>query len=318
MARLMTLLADRLGPDHGAVAGVLHGWPGEVGPTGASLPLRLAGGLHALRLLDRGDLAPAYPPQDAADDRLWQAVSTALRSEEAFLLNWIRRAPQTNEIRRAATFRAAGQWLTARHGLPLELRELGASAGLNLHWDRFALDLGGRVDGPADAALTLAPEWRGALPPPAEPRIATRRGVDLSPPDPGRDRLRLLAYLWPDQPDRLARTEAALALPPAPVDAACAGDWLEALDPHAPGTCRLICHSIAWQYFPPDVQARARAAIERLGRAASDAAPLAWFAMEADGAGPGAALTLTTWPGGETRHAGRADSHGRWIDWTLT
>ncbi|MEM7489864.1 MAG: DUF2332 family protein, partial [Pseudomonadota bacterium] len=50
MARLMTLLAERLHPDHGPVAAALFAWPGDVTPSGASLPLRLAGGLHALRL----------------------------------------------------------------------------------------------------------------------------------------------------------------------------------------------------------------------------------------------------------------------------
>ena len=38
--------------------------------------------------------------------------------------------------------------------------------------------------------------------------------------------------------------------------------------------------------------------------------------MEADGLSPGAALTLTLWPGGETIPLGRADFHGRWVDWT--
>ena len=36
-------------------------WPGEIGPSGASVPLRLAGGLHALAL-SGAPLADAYPP----------------------------------------------------------------------------------------------------------------------------------------------------------------------------------------------------------------------------------------------------------------
>ncbi|WP_298434406.1 DUF2332 family protein [uncultured Jannaschia sp.] len=318
MARLMTLLADRLEPDHGAVARRLFEWPGDVTPAGASLPLRLAGGLHALRLGGDAGLAAVYPPANALDDALWDAVSAAMTREAPFLLDWVRRAPQTNEIRRAAVFRAAGHWLTARYGLPLELAELGASAGLNLHWDAYALLVGDTTFGPKDSVLTLAPDWTGVMPPANAPRIAARRGNDLAPLSPIGDRMRLLAYLWPDQPGRLAMTEAALALPPAPVDAADAADWLDALSPQLPGTCRMICHSVAWQYFPDDVQARARATIADLGAATTTDRPLAHLEMETDGATPGARLTLTTWPGGTVHDAGRADFHGRWIDWRLT
>lgn len=317
MGRLMILLADRLTPDHGAVAARLHDWPGNVSSRGASLPLRLAGGLHALALHGHPGLGAVYPPQKADDEALWAAVSEALVDEAPFLLDWLDSPPQTNEIRRAAVLRATGQWLTARHGLPLELLELGASAGLNLHWDRYALALPGATFGPANPALTLTPDWSGSLPPQAEPTVASRRGVDLNPLSPVDDALRLRAYLWPDQPERMARTDAALALPPAPVDRADAADWLDALPAQTTGTTRLICHTVAWQYFPPATQARATARIEAMGAAATPDAPLAWFGMEADG-GHGAALTLRLWPSGEMLDAGRADFHGRWVEWHLT
>jgi hypothetical protein len=47
----------------------------------------------------------------------------------------------------------AGHWLTARFGLPLVLSEAGSSAGLNLLWDRFALDTGGWRRGPPDGRV---------------------------------------------------------------------------------------------------------------------------------------------------------------------
>jgi hypothetical protein len=317
MARLMSLCAERLTPDHGPVAARLHAWPGDASSRGASLPLRLAGGLHALRLRGDGRLAVVYPPHEASDADLWRAVSEAIEVEVPFLLDWILRPPQTNEVRRAAVFRAAGQWLAARQGLPLEVLELGASAGLNLHWDRFALRIGRRVHAPSDPVLTLAPDWSGFPPPDAKPRVVRRKGVDLTPLDPVADRLRLLAYLWPDQPERRLLTEAALSLPPATVDAGDAADWLETLPPQAPGTCRLIQHSVAWQYFPPAVQARASATIARLGGVATPEAPVAHLAMEADGGARGAGVTLAVWPDERVLDAGRADFHGRWVDWRL-
>jgi hypothetical protein len=211
---------------------------------------------------------------------------------------------------------AAAHWLTARFGLPLVLSELGASAGLNLLWDSYALTIMGQTFGPAAPTLTLGPDWTGPLPPQAMPLIGDRRGVDLNPLDPVTDRLRLLAYLWPDQLDRLARTHAALALAAEScpvVDKADAADWLETrLATQTSGTLPLIFHTVAWQYFPPATQTRALAAI----RAAGQRGPVAHLSMEADDQTPGAALTLTLWPGGETILLGRADFHGRWVDWT--
>ncbi len=319
MARLMALMADRLTPEHGALAARLFDWSGDVGPSGASLPLRLAGGLHALRRMGRAELAKVYPPAHPADDDLWRAVARAMVEEAAFLDAWVDNAPQTNELRRAVVLRGVGQWLAARHDLPLELCELGASAGLNLNWDRYAMVAQGKAFGPpaSDAALTFTPDWTGPLPPAVEPVIVARRGNDLNPLSPKDDALPLMAYLWPDQPERLARMEAALRLPPNQVDRADAADWLDALPEQATGTCRLICHTVAWQYFPEATAARARARIEALGEAATDATPLAWFGMEADG-GRGAGLTLRLWPGNEARDVGRCDFHGRWVDWALT
>jgi hypothetical protein len=77
----------------------------------------------------------------------------------------------------------------------------------------------------------------------------------------------------------------------------------------------VVYHSIFWQYLPPEPQARARALLEAAGAAATPDAPLAWLRMEGDGADPGAGISLTLWPGGETRLLGRADFHGAWIDW---
>ena len=153
------------------------------------------------------------------------------------------------------------------------------------------------------------------MPPLAPPAIRDRRGVDLNPLDPDGDHLRLLSYIWPDQPDRLSRTRTALDLARdlrPNVDRADAGEWLDTrLASPTKGALHLVFHTVAWQYFPPATQARALAAM----MAAGHSVPIALLAMEADGKAPGAALTLTLWPGGKTITLGRADFHGRWIDW---
>lgn len=311
MERLMAGLADRLSPGD-PVSDLLLAWPGDPSSRADSVPLRLAGGLHALVLTHRSPaLAAAY--NSAADPT--EAALAAIRAHPDFLLDWLALPPQTNEVRRSAPLIAAAHWLTARFGLPLVLSELGSSAGLNLLWDHYALTIKGQTFGPSDSGLTLTPDWTGPLPPPAPPRVNGRRGVDLNPLDPVRDHLRLLAYLWADQPDRIARTRAALDLAKQlrpPIDQADAAAWLEArLATPTDGALHLVFHTVAWQYFPPATQSRALAAMESAARRT----PLARLAMEADGTSPGAGLTLTLWPVGETIPLGRADFHGRWIDW---
>lgn len=317
-ARLLRLLARRLQPGT-PLADRLLGWPGDITSRGQSVPLRLAGALNALVLSGRDPaLRGAWPPRTVPDEELWPAVESALANHADTIGHFLDSPPQTNEVGRSAVLIAAGHWLTDRFGLPLHLSELGASAGLNLNWDRYRLALGTQAYGPGDAALTLAPENRGALPPAARPAIAGRRGVDLAPPDLADpdQRRRLLAYVWPDQTARVERLAAALSLPQPPVDRGDGADWLAArLAAPAPSGLHLVYHTIAWQYFGKATQTACRAALAAAGARATPEAPLAHLAMEADGAGPGAGLTLTLWPGGETLTLGRADFHGRWLDW---
>ena len=66
--------------------------------------------------------------------------------------------------------------------------------------------------------------------------------------------------------------------------------------------CQIFCSRI-------ETRAAARATPE---------APLAWLSMESDGdrsGALGAALVLRLWPGDLHLALGRADFHGRWIDW---
>ncbi|WP_172293031.1 DUF2332 domain-containing protein [Pseudoruegeria sp. HB172150] len=319
-ARLLTLAADRLRPGT-TVTDRLLAWRGELGSRGQSVPLRLAGSLHGL-VIDGSapDLAACYPPNQTDDESLWTAVEAAFIDHETRLMYWLNRPPQTNELGRSAVLIAAGHWLTAEYGLPIVLSELGASAGLNLFWDRYALEIPGATYGPESPVLTLKPDWQGSLPPKAEPKVTARRGTDLTPLDPTNPshQLRLTAYIWPDQPDRLARTRAALEIAEPVVDAADAADWLETrlAEPH-PGQLHLLYHTIAWQYFPEPVKDRARALIEAAGERATAHAPLAWLAMEADDDSPGAGLSLRLWPGDRRIALGRVDFHGRWLRWDL-
>jgi hypothetical protein len=324
MQRLCSLFAERLADSNEVFAGVLQ-WPGDPRPSHDSVPLRLCGALHWLVLAGKdARLAQVYPPNPAADEALWPAIEAAAQSHEAAILARLQSPPQTNEVRRSAVLLPGFLEIARRYpGRPFVTSEPGASAGLNMNWDLYRYRLGALGWGAPDAPVTLAPEWRGdsLLEPPARLTIAEKSACDLNPLD-GRspdDRLRLLSYLWADQTERIALTRAALQLldsHPVRIERADAVDWLRRrLAVPRPDVVHVVYHSICWQYFPKDRQAAGEALLRTAGARATERAPLAWLRFEDDGAGPGAGLWLTTWPGGIHRNLARADHHGRWIDW---
>jgi hypothetical protein len=318
MGRLMAMLADHW-PDDTALARRFAAWSGDVSNNSQNLPLRLAGGLHALVLSGQdAELASAYPLHDPGDAALLAAVQRAMRRHDGYLCAWAESPPQTNEVRRSAVLIAAAHVLAARYGLPIQLSELGASAGLNLMFDRFALQIGDTLWGPDDATVRLMPKWRGTPPPLAKLTISERRGVDLNPLRVGKpeDVLRLMSYIWPDQQDRMERTRAAIALFDAEIDKGDAIDWLaKRLAKPWSGSIHLVYHTIAWQYFPREKQEAGRTLIETAGAAATEDAPLAWFSMEGDPDANRAILTLRLWPGDIRLPLGYAGFHGQWVEW---
>jgi hypothetical protein len=231
-------------------------------------------------------------------------------------------APQTNEVMRSGPLAAGLLVVAAGTGLPLSLLELGASAGLNLLPDHYRLELGGVTAGDRDSALLLAPEWGGAPPPDVPLAIGARAGVDLNPLDPGdpADQLRLLSYVWPDQPARLARMRAALAIAARAAPEVVKGDAAAFVERRAvpvAGVATVVMHSIAFQYFPAETQRRIRAHLEAAGADATADAPLAWLRYEmSDPANPALPeLRLTMWPGGGERLLAVGHAHGAHLGW---
>ena len=316
--RLCEVLATSLDRNSKLGARVLD-WPGDPGPGGDALALRLCGGLH---FLVRGGGAPGlaalYPPAPLPEPEQLRRALVPILQEDA-LLPWLDSPPQTNEVGRSAMLMAGLMVAAAGLRQPFALYELGASAGLNLQLDLYAYDLGGRAAGDPASAVRLKPAWTGNPLPAALVRIAGRQGVDLKPLDPRRDREHLLAYLWPDQEGRLAQAGAALdiaAAAPPPVEAGDAADWIErklALVGPA-GITRIVTHTVAFQYFPPDVQARVVRHIEQAGAAASAQAPLAWLRFEKLPQDERYSLRLRLWPGGE-RLLAWAHPHASIIKW---
>jgi len=312
----------------GVIGRRLLDWPGNPSHEGDALPLRLAGGLHDLaRSGAAPSLAAIYPPNAAPDDAaIWEILAGCLVSHAPQLEPWLDGPPQTNEVGRSCGLMAGLLVLADRFDKPFALYELGASAGLNSLLDRYGFQLGETRAGEASSPVRLEPEWRGGSPPSAPVRVVRRCGVDRRPLDV-RDpdtRRRLSAYVWADQKARLARLNAALDLAaddPPDIATGDAADWLErtlAVAPE-PGMCRVVMHTIAFQYFPPEGQARIAAHMARVGAEATAEAPLAWLTYEAedDGFERWPVLRLRSWPGPvEATALAKGHPHGAWYDWS--
>lgn len=84
MGRLMRLFAENLSSVSPVTTRMIN-WSGDSGPSADNVPLRIAGGLHALVLLKKApELALVYPPNDATDTALWQAVEHCTHTRERF------------------------------------------------------------------------------------------------------------------------------------------------------------------------------------------------------------------------------------------
>lgn len=297
-------------------------WPGSPRPD--VLSLRLAGGLHRLVLGGHdADLVAAYPPHPFDEERLRRAVLGALLRHDAALCEALDAPPQTNEIGRSAMLYPGLLTVARETGLPLDVREIGSSAGLNLLFDRFNYRYGDDAAGWDASPVKLAPETRGRrIPLDGTIEVRSREGSDIAPirlSDPAA-RLRLRSFVWPDQTARLQRLDHAISLvdhEPYVLTQSDAADFVRAqFAARQPGAAFVLFHSIMWQYMPDATKRDIENALDTAGASATRDAPLAWLRMEpADNPETGATLSLTLWPDGRTRRLARCDYHGRWIEW---
>ena len=327
---LYAVLLERAADDleaHGPTWEVLRGHEGDPGPS--ALALRLMGAVNRLVLKgEEPELAAAYrqaDPEapgrpDRRNDDAWPAFRDVLERRGEDLRRLVELPVQTNEIGRGAALLPGFLTFAAETGLPLRLLEVGSSAGLNLHWDRYRYLADGFAWGPAESPVTIDFELRGEVgfPTPTAVEIADRQGCDASPIDPSsaEGRLSLLAYVWPDQAARIERLQAALSLAtgmPASIEGAAGAAWLrDKLAEPRPGQATLVYHSIVMQYMSEDERAEFKGHLSAAGERATESAPLGWLRMEP--AGAMAEVRLSTWPGGEDRHMAMAGYHGTPVD----
>lgn len=253
----------------------------------------------------------------------WQAFRSVLVERGDWVAGFVREQRiQTNEVQRCFALLPLFLTVARQAGRPLDLLELGASAGFNLLWDRYRYRYRAGVWGRADAPLELSGEEEVAVPAEllgVDVEVRRRRGIDLAPVDATDEHgLRLLlSFVRDEQVQRRIRLAAAVLAddPPELIR----GDYLELLPTVLAGrddeTLTVAFQTLSTVYLTDEQRASVRATIDEAGAAG----PLAWISTptpeehgERRGDYP---LELALWPGGGRRIAARMDVRGERLVW---
>ncbi len=194
------------------------------------------------------------------------------------------RTVQTNEVGRSALLGPGLTWAAA--GQPVQLVDVGCSAGLNMLCDRYRLDYGDHgVSGPDDSPVRIDCRVVDGSPPvaPRLPVIVGRVGIDLDPPDlrDPDDTRWLLACVWPGT-GRFQRAAQAIALGRADRPRVVQGDAVETLPDVlaglGPGRI-VVLNSWSFAYFSVEQRQAYVDVLAAVGRTR----PVVWLTMDAPG-----------------------------------
>ena len=236
------------------------------------------------------------------------------------------RRVQTNVVRRCALLlpaflRAISNW----NGAPVVLVEVGASAGLNLFWDRYGYDYGGGVRwGDLMSPVQLTTTSLGDTRPPVPAReinVTGRVGIDLNPVDVSdNDAVSWLqALVWPERRDEAELLQRAIELARTTPPRLIAGDALdvlpEVLDSLPTDMVPLIFHSHTLNQFPTEARERFGELVNHYGSQRD----LALISLESRQSQGNSELDLTTYINGVRtwEHLAQCDSHGYRIKWLV-
>jgi hypothetical protein len=333
-ASIVAALAAALGEQSTLCSRKLRQWPSSL--LEDAVGLRLAAGLHYLHLTSTEPrLGELYEGGVKKQEEINRLVADVISDHDENLLSWFDTTPQTNEVGRSASFLLGLAWAHANaeaHNLNFEILEIGSSGGLNLLMPHYrytfsAEDGNGSWDwGEKESRVHIKPVLRGPLPPrPAPFRITSAKGCDLHPVNLSNtdEALRLQAFVWVDMEWRLKTLKEATRIacehPPSVVRED-AGAWVKAsLDqPQEQGICRVLVHSIVWQYLDAGTRHTISEAIAAAAKRATPDRPLAWLSLETNRKTLSHELSVRLWPGdsssaAKTGHIAEAHAHGAWI-----
>lgn len=225
------------------------------------------------------------------------------------------RMVQTNEVGRCAYLMPGFLTVAAENpGRSVALIDVGASAGLNLNWDKYRYRYStGREFGPAASPVVIRCEARKGLPelPTDFPTVSFRVGLDLAPVDLSDDKEYrwMQALIWPEHGDRQSILSAArrvwLQSPPTVRE----GDAMDLLPeelrtvPEQSVLCVFHCHTLN------QFAAAARERFESILLEASTRRPVYHLASE----GPDVSLRRINGGTATIVFAARRQIHGKWI-----
>jgi hypothetical protein len=264
----------------------------EAAPARKRHPRVILAALHDLALAGRAPaLAAAYAASDG-DAAAGAAIDTLLAMTDSVVAIAARRRPRTNQTGRGAVLYPAIAEAARRVGAnAVGLIDLCCSAGLNLNVDRVGITYSnGQSLGDPSSPVQLSASIVGDRPIPtrAMPEVVARVGVDLDPVDvtDADDARWLRACLWPDQPERVARLEAEMALAATAPRLLLQGDAVEVL-PDAlarvpTDALPVVTTTWALSHFPLERRLRF---LHRLDEAAAGRA-VAWVSAEGVGVAP--------------------------------
>ena len=279
----------------------------------------LKGALHPLSGF-YPSLSPGSPPE--ADPYPYFRSFCLEHPEEIRSLVLTRRV-QTNEVGRCACLLPAFA-LVARlaGGRPLGLVEVGASAGLNLLWDRYTYDYGsGFLAGDPNSPIRITCALHGGRPPPIPasfPRVSFRVGLDLHPVDLSDPDavLWLTALVWPEQSARAQRLRKAIKLAQADPPRVLSGDAQDLLPEvlaQVPGdSLPLVFNTFTLNQFDVEARTKFYALLTGLGKQRETfRVSIEWIGTEQ----PHMEMTAYRESATSVRLLAHCGPHGEWLDW---
>lgn len=244
------------------------------------------------------------------------------------------RRVQTNVVERCGLLLPGFTVISERTGgKPMAMIEFGASAGLNLLWDKYTYDYGeGLRSGDLDSSVKIVTSFGNRRPPIFKniPRISQRVGIDLNPIDVTSERETswLQALVWPENTARFNNLGNAIAIAKDDPPTMVAGDAVDVLPEiirQAPAdSTPCVYHTHTVNQFTPDGRER----LERLMIEAGLERDLYWLSSEYRSSEDqlhraqvpndiSPTLLLTSFVEGRRTDEvlARCQTHGQWLEW---
>ncbi|MFC7215233.1 DUF2332 domain-containing protein [Saliphagus sp. GCM10025334] len=291
-------------------------------------PELLLAAVHSLLLAGRDHpLAQFYPTCErsgSAGDPVDSFRDFCVANEDRLQSIVATRRCQTNDVGRSAVLLPAFEHVArTSESDALAQVEIGASAGLNLNWDRYRYDFDGAGRyGETDSPVTIATAVRGDRDPPlprAFPTVVHRRGVDLNTLDvtDDEDARWLHALIHPNRDRRHRRLAAAIEMAKTNRPPLVEGDALEALPAllsDAPDGVALVVFSTHVLY---QLDAATIAKLRSILSDYSSEQPIHWLSIDPNEELGEPTYRLVIFEDGNVTEAkiARFEPYGRWVQW---